>query len=132
MNLGPRVIFKDDRDSASGRGCRMFAAHFTHYVMAILIHGVQAFSLDKTVKVIRLTEGHRHIRDTRDLHEECRAFDFTAEMEEGTRIPRAAYERVGHQMRKWLGSDYDVIVHGEGTNLHIHAEYDPKPQRSVA
>lgn len=24
-----------------------------------------------------------------------------------------------------LGSDYDVILHGDGANIHFHIEYDP-------
>ncbi len=126
------MIFKDDRDSASGRGCRMFAAHFQPYTLEILRASVQAFALREDVSVVRVTEGHRHIRDTKDQHEACKAFDFTAENGRGERLLKMHYDLVGSQIRKWLGADYDVIVHGEGTNLHIHVEHDPKPQRGTA
>lgn len=124
--LGPRVVFKDDRDSSVGRGCRTYAAHFVPVVMDILRHTVQAFALQKRVAVVRVTEGWRDIRDAKDLHEWARAFDFTAEDADGQRLSRAEYEAVATQIRRWLGSDYDVVVHGEGTNLHIHVEHDPK------
>lgn len=124
--LGPRVIFKDDRDSKIGRGCQLFAAHFVPVVMDLLRHGVQAFALDPTVRTIRVTEGWRAIRTSKDLHESCRALDFTAEAEGGQRISHAQYDSIAAQMARWLGQNYDVIAHGTGSNLHIHAEFDPK------
>jgi hypothetical protein len=30
------------------------------------------------------------------------------------------------KMKDKLGSDYDVILHGKGQNLHVHAEFDRK------
>ena len=124
--LGPRVIFKDDRDSSIGRGCQLFAAHFVPVVMELLTRSVQAFAGNKRVATIRVTEGWRSIRTARDLHEHCRALDFTAEDGDGKRISRAEYDQVGVQIRRWLGQNYDVVVHGEGLGLHIHVEYDPK------
>lgn len=127
--LGPRVIFKDDRDASSGRGCRVYAAHFTPVVMDIWRHGVKAFAANKRVRTIRLTEGWRDVREGRDCHEEARAFDFTAEDEKGKRISEAEYKSIAAQIRAWLGDDYDVVLHGEGLGLHIHVEYDPKGRR---
>lgn len=129
--LGPRVIVKDDRDSSIGRGCQLYAVHFVPVVMDLMRHAVQAFALNKRVATIRWTEGWRSIRTSKDCHENCRAIDFTAEDADGKRLSRAEYESVAGQMRKWLGQDYDVLAHGEGLGLHIHAEYDPKPQRAT-
>lgn len=130
--LGPRVIFKDDRDSSIGRGCQLFATHFVPVMMEMLRHCIQAFANNKAVAVVRVTEGWRSIRTSRDLHEDCRALDFTAELASGARVPIDVYASVAAQMRRWLGQDFDVIVHGQGSNLHIHVEYDPKTGRATA
>ena len=127
IKLGPRVIFKDDRDSSIGRGCRLYSNHFVQHNMNIFVAAVGSFSKRNNISVIRITEGWRDIRnDRRDLHEECRAFDFTAEEKDGNRLSFTQYELVAADIRIALGSDYDVIVHGNGSNLHIHIEYDPK------
>lgn len=127
---GPRVTFKDDRDSAIGRGCRLYAAHFRPEILAIMGAVVNALAEDATVDEIKFSEGHRKIRESRDCHETCDALDATAEMAGGTRIPKAAYERVAAKIRAKLGPNYDVLAHGLGTNLHIHVEWDPKNRRA--
>ena len=33
------------------------------------------------------------------------------------------YERM---VRNRLGDGFDVVLHGQGANLHLHVEYDPK------
>lgn len=124
--LGPRVIVKDDRDSSIGRGCQLYAAHFVPVVMEMMQRMVQAFALRHDCKTIRMTEGWRNIRDRRDCHEEARAIDWTAEHADGSRFEAWEYDIVASQARKWLGQNYDVIVHGQGLGLHIHVEYDPK------
>jgi hypothetical protein len=30
------------------------------------------------------------------------------------------------RLKQELGEDYDVVLHGEGNNRHIHIEYDPR------
>jgi len=125
--LGPRVIFKDDRDSSSGRGCRLYSNHFTSFNMLMLVSAVQAFTERPNIGVIRFTEGWRDIRNDRlDLHEECRAFDVTAEDTSKNRFTYTQYEIVAQKIRFLVGPGYDIVVHGEGSNLHIHMEFDPK------
>jgi hypothetical protein len=45
------------------------------------------------------------------------ALDFRA-MDEAERVVSWSMAR--------LGADFDIIIHGDGDNRHIHAEYDPK------
>ncbi len=75
---------------------------------------------------IVVSEGYRKIRDTRDLHQELRAFDISLNTLPGDFEER---ERRGtewaERMKAELGPDYTVIVHGGGHNLHIHVELDP-------
>ena len=120
---GPRIIFKDDRDSSIGRGCILFAAHFRPEIM--LIPRVCAAVAPKATQIVRVTEGWRDIRDTRDRHEDLCALDLTLEMPVG-RATKEEYARVVDSMRAFLGPDYDVIAHGEGFGHHIHCEWDPE------
>ncbi len=121
---GPRIIVKDDRDSTVGRGGVLFAALFRPEI-AILPRLVAACA-PMRAEVVRVTEGHRKIRETRDRHEDLCALDFTIEMPAGMRAIEPEYEQVADRMRIFLGPDYDIVVHGEGLGLHIHVEWDPK------
>lgn len=125
--LGPRFIVKRDSESSVGRGCDLRTAHFRPEMAAIIwACGQGCMSLDTRIKEVWITEGARSIRDSRDLHEELRAFDFTLRREDGTRSSEVVMRRVGAVMGKLLGPDYQIIVHGEGLSLHIHAEIDPR------
>lgn len=124
MPKGPRIIFKDDRDSTIGRGCVLYGAHLRPEVIAIVIACARTAPplRDNTMVV---SEGHRSIRGNRDLHKELRAFDIScnqipndAKREE---LARNWARRIEHE----LSLDYDVIAHGEGSNFHLHIELDP-------
>jgi hypothetical protein len=124
MASGPRIIFKDDRDSSIGRGCILYAAHLRPEVIAIV--RAAALEAPEGLEVITISEGWRDIRERRDLHEEARAFDISLNGIPGPdEIREAVGDDWGARIAKRLGGDYDVIVHGEGSNLHIHVELDP-------
>lgn len=124
MPTGPRIYWKRDEESSSGRGAQGYAAHYTPE-MARIVWAV-ARSCDSFVAEVWITEAFRNIRDSRDLHEECRALDFTLRTASGSRPAEMVYRDVGDRVQAILGPDYDVVVHGEGANLHIHVEYDPR------
>lgn len=131
-----RIEFKTDAESSIGRGAVLYRSHFTP-IMARLVHGMATATEEvlPRAKVLRVTEGWRPPREkgVRDLHSELRAFDFTIEFLPGVRAIIEEYRRVAEKCRAIVGdADYDFLVHGEGTNLHVHAEYDPKPQKGVA
>lgn len=124
--LGPRFIVKRDSESRIGRGCDLRAGHFRPEMAAIIwACGQACMSLDSRIREVWLTEGVRSIREARDLHEELRAFDFTLRHEGGVRSSEGVLRNVGKLMGKLLGDDYQIIVHGVGSNVHIHAELDP-------
>lgn len=122
---GPRVIVKRDEESSVGRGCHLTGAHFVPE-MAKIVWAACRTAHPVIVAVVMLTEGYRNIRDARDMHEECRAFDITTRDQRGAIGTEAMYEVMAANMGDLLGPDYDIIVHGEGNNLHIHCEYDPR------
>lgn len=124
MPKGPRIVFKDDRDSSIGRGCVLYAAQLRPEVIAIVIACAKAAPpLRDNMMVV--SEGYRSIREKRDLHKESRAFDISCNQipDEAKReeLGRVWARRIEHE----LGPDYDVIAHGEGANFHLHIELDP-------
>jgi hypothetical protein len=125
-----RIEFKTDPESAIGRGAVLYRKHFEPH-MAILLEGMAAAVEDRlpAAKTLRVTEGWRPVREPgkRDLHTELRAFDFTIEYIRNIRATLDEYRTVAEHCRAIVGdADYDFLVHGEDSNLHIHAEYDPK------
>lgn len=124
MQAGPRVIFKDDRDSSIGRGAFMRGGHFRPE-MAIIIWAMAA-SAPAGLSEIVVTEGWR---DGDGLHPQLRALDFRMIYEE--LAPMSLGEIAGFS-QAWvrragdlLGPDYQVILHGQGSNFHAHWELDP-------
>ena len=136
MPSGPRVIFKDDRDSSVKRGCHLYGGHFRPE-MAIIPYVVAKTAPEQLESVV-FTEGFRAIREWRDLHNELRALDVSLNGIEPTALMgdldndelMRHRRRVGikwaDRIRKILGSDYHVVVHGDGFNCHIHIELDPR------
>lgn len=123
MNHGPRIVIKDDRDSAIGRGCVLYAGHFRPELACIPYWA--AHTAPDGVETVVISEGWRDIRESRDLHEELRALDLSLNVIPGDFAARmAAGQKWAERLRVKLGPDYDVIVHGQGSNLHIHAELD--------
>ena len=56
-------------------------------------------------------------------HYEGNAFDLrTWNADSSGQMPQGEKEYVAQELRKMLGSDYDVVVE----KTHIHVEYDPK------
>jgi hypothetical protein len=92
--------------------------------MARIIHAACRCSAGQA-ETLWITEGFRNIRETRDLHEEGRAFDLVPKIG-GERVSDGALDRIAAGMRLMLDVDYDVIVHDVGSGAHIHAEYDPR------
>jgi hypothetical protein len=78
--------------------------------------------------VVVITSAKRPDTGGRSKHPMCGAFDFRCKtIIAPTEIVRIGDARIwAERMQHELGSDYDVIAHGEGDNLHVHAEYDPK------
>ncbi len=124
MRHGPRIIIKDDRDSSIQRGCVLYAGHFRPELACIIYHAAQ--TAPHEVSAIIVSEGWRKIRDSRDLHEELRAFDLSLNVISGDFGERRQVATSwADRMRKRLGEDYEIIVHGKDANLHIHVELDP-------
>lgn len=123
---GLRVIFKRDEESSVGRGAVLFRAHFRPE-MALIIYWALNSAPEELGSEMWVTEGFRNIRNTRDLHEECRAFDFDC-----TRIEAHSFADQHEIARMWgiflqeeLGPDYQVVLHGGEDSLHLHVELDP-------
>lgn len=119
--FGPRLIFKDDRDSSIGRGCVLYGWHFRPEMAAI--PRAAAASAPLGCETIRFTEGYRDICDDRDDHEDFNAFDITVEIADEERLNRAHYLQMAQRMKIFLGPDYGYRVHGEGFGEHIHFRY---------
>ena len=124
MPTGPRLLIKRDEESSVGRGAQLYAAHLVPEMARVMWACCRC--CDTFISEVWVTEAYRKIRTDRDLHEECRALDFTLRTSTGARPAEMVYRDVGDRMVAVLGPDYDVVVHGESANLHIHAEYDPR------
>ena len=124
MPRGPRVIFKDDRDSSIGRGCVIYQGMLRPEI--ICMPAAAAETAPAGMEEMHVSEGHRDIRDSRDLHEEMRAWDISARGVPGSYLS-AEMEMRGWagRIREKLGPDYTVVVHDTGSGLHIHIELDP-------
>lgn len=124
-----RIIVKDDRDSSVGRGGYLLPEHFAPRMAKLVEATTKSVEwLLPKARVLRITEGWRSQRSPtrRDAHSELRAFDFTIEFTGGQRATFEEYHQVAEHTRKIVGdAEYDFLVHGEGSNLHIHAEFDP-------
>jgi len=125
MPRGPRVIFKDDRDSSIGRGCIIYQGMLRPEIMCMV--AAAAETAPTGMKVMNVSEGWRDSRDDdRDLHEELRAWDISVRGMPGFSPDRP------HEMKEWakriqnkLGPAYTAVVHDTGSGLHIHIELDP-------
>lgn len=53
-------------------------------------------------------------------HQFGRALDFRA-----NHLTPAEQARIYSDIREICGPQYDVILHGEGDNIHYHVEFDP-------
>lgn len=122
---GPRFHFKRDAESSIGRGCHLYSGHFRPEI-AKIFHAAGE-TADPNWSDITWTEGDRpKIRKGRDLHPEGRALDISLNHIEGDYAERRRQgEAWAARMRLALGHDYQIEVHGEGRNLHIHVELDP-------
>ena len=124
MPKGPRIVFKDDRDSSVGRGCVLYAGNLRPEVLAIVLAAAQtAPPLKENTLVV--SEGYRSVRDSRDLHKELRAFDISLNQIQDPGNIVITAEIWADNIRGELGPSYDVLAHGEGANFHLHIELDP-------
>ena len=121
---GPRLIFKDDRDSSIGRGCELYGWHFRPDVAPIF--QAAAASAPVGAAIVRFTEGHRPPKRADDDHTDFRALDITVEMADGSRAEKALLDVMAWRMKLFLGPDYGYLVHGEGGSLHIHFRFKRK------
>lgn len=124
-NLGVRIIFKRDSESSVGRGAVIYRAHFRPE-MANILYSAALTAPRELGEEMWVTEGFRSVRPTRDLHEECRAFDIDC-----TRISASSYTSKYNISQNWansianeLGPDYQIILHGGEKGLHLHIELD--------
>lgn len=131
MPRGPRVIFKDDRDSNIRRGCVIYQGMLRPEIICMVAAAAETapFGMEE----MNVSEGWRDSRDDeRDLHEELRAWDISAR---GIGLPvsaapgfvnrRQGMKEWAAQIRRKLGPAYTVVVHDTGSGLHIHIELDP-------
>lgn len=131
LRHGPRIVFKDDRDSSIGRGAIMFWSHFVSPMSDLLVAMAQTAPalIDNTMVV---SEGWRDIRTSRDLHEELRALDFPLNKLVGITVWGERQdaglmwvERARAVLRPDLRPGFQFEVHGSGEGIHVHAEWDP-------
>jgi len=126
--MGKRIIFKDDRDSGIGRGGVLCVEHVINPHVMRILESASATLPFEADGVLRITEGWRPAMHERDLHTEFAAFDlglhFISVLPRRVNVGALWVRRLKYR----LGGDYDVVMHGEGSNLHIHAEYDPEPE----
>ena len=68
-----------------------------------------------------ITSARRKARGRFSYHHVGRALDFRAKhiASAGTR------KDILEDLQRTLGDDFDVVLHGEGDNIHYHIEYDP-------
>ena len=125
MPRGPRVIFKDDRDSSIGRGCVIYQGMLRPE--SICMVEAAAATAPAGMEEMNVSEGWRFVRSDRDLHEELRAWDISARG-----VPAQDDDHLEVEMAEWadrigekLGPAYTVVVHDTGSGLHIHIELDP-------
>ena len=129
MPRGPRVIFKDDRDSNIGRGCVIYQGMLRPEIICMV--AAAAETAPDGMEEMHVSEGHRNIRDSRDLHEELRAWDISARglpaigSADNETTQRKHMEVWAKLIREKLGPAYTVVVHDTGSGLHIHIELDP-------
>ena len=108
-------------------GVVLRAAHLRPHMTAIIDASLQT-SPQHGGNVVTITSAKRPDEGGRSRHPMCGAFDFRCK----SIIARSQTERItlatnwAGDMADLLGEDYDVIAHGEGDDLHVHAEYDPK------
>lgn len=119
----PRLRFKE--------GVVLCARHFRPEIVRILTAALR--EAPDGQEWVTVTEAWRYMRESRDLHNDFAAFDFSIRdipaTSESDQIDKAI--RWAKRLRLSLGADYDVIFHDAGTGFHIHAEYDPKPAMSA-
>lgn len=125
MPRGPRVIFKDDRDSSINRGCVIYQGMLRPEIMCMV--AAAAETAPDGMEEMNVSEGWRFVRSDRDLHEELRAWDISARG-----VPAQDDDHLEVEMAEWaariqakLGPAYTVVVHDTGSGLHIHIELDP-------
>lgn len=61
-------------------------------------------------------------RRPNNLHHRGWALDFKMNHVDEERSRLA----IANEARAALGDGFDVVLHGEGLNIHLHVEYDPK------
>ena len=99
--------------------------------MVALLTALLVTAPDTTDGRMVITEGHRPAQHTDDAHTWCNAFDIRSqnvEAEDQDARELAMWHWVGRVRQRLddpLGS-YQFVVHGEGFNMHIHAEIDPR------
>ncbi len=124
---GIRIIFKRDTESSIGRGAVIYRGHFRPEMARIIYWAAYHAPKELRNGEMWVTEGWRDIRSDRDLHEEMRAVDIDC-----MRIDVRSYANRFGIAQKWaslvadeLGPDYQVILHGGESALHLHIELDP-------
>ena len=118
MPRGPRIIFKDDRDSSIGRGCVVYQGMLRPECICMV--AAAAETAPGGMEEMHVSEGWRDVRDSRDLHEELRAWDISGRGLDTFQLNLWS-DRIGEK----LGPAYTVVVHDTGSGLHIHIELDP-------
>jgi len=125
MPRGPRIIFKDDRDSSIGRGCVIYQGMLRPEIMCMV--AAAAETAPDGMEEMNVSEGWRSVRNYRDLHEDQRAWDISARGVVAVDDDELLYwmEMWADNIQEQLGPPYTVVVHDTGSGLHIHIELDP-------
>ncbi len=122
--MAPRVIFKADwGHNNSRRGAILTLEHLRNPRVMRILEAAAETAPKLIDNEMLVSEGWRDIRDTPDAHERHEAFDLSLNQlacHEGQRKYDA--QNWANCLRAKLGDDYTVLIHGTGTNLHIHAQ----------
>ncbi len=126
----PRILIKPDWfvHGDRQRGCILTLQHLRNPRVLRILEAAAETAPTLIDNEMLVSEGWRDIRDTPDAHERHEAFDFSLNQVAGHGKPhRLVCDAWAERMQAKLGDDYYVVVHGTGTNLHIHCQIRKPP-----
>jgi len=109
-------------------GVILRSAHLRPHMTDIIVAALRYAPEMKGNEVWITSAKRRPAEKTKSKHPMCGAFDFRCKnilaADRAALVNRA--NEWAADIKKSLGSDYDVLAHGDGDNFHVHVEYDPK------
>jgi len=107
-------------------GVRLRAACFAPHMVRLLTV-LLSVAPDTRDGCMVVTEAWRKPRHPDDAHTWCNAFDIRSRnvIHEGSLEP-AMLAWASRAKASLDSPDWQIVVHGEGPGLHMHAEFDPR------